>query len=567
MVRLLIIFLMLALQSVAYASVCTIFVHGYTRTSEGYFGNLDHQVPWDSSKPIPEAAPVVANGILKEMSTCEKDAPVILRTHSYGTAQVFYILAQGKRFQDLYPDHPFVKVYKQTVAFYAYTGAFHGTPIMDVLCSSKIISDMGDWAKKPCVSGLLSSPQIDVSNYVTNSGVPTYIIYSTYDSAWLGAPGAIIAHFGQDYPSFVNDKIRTQNDDTLPIFATLACSSPTPLIHENDNCQKIDSNFIFDVYHETKLGHLDFRRNSIYMTKKQSEFLNNPSVSNTIKNIEIYKKQQNYDSNLTPIDSTRMGNPVLRHEDYIGQWLSLSKETNFSARITSDKVYFSNEIQGHFLLEYSEKKLPLFSRAKIDLKSKDQILTQIQVKYSRKKQGPFIVNLSELPDGDYTLQTILDEEAVLTPVTRTFVINRTLPALSKKISDQLTNSKDLLISTNWNAKKEGKYLIETVLRDSNDTPIVALETIAQMKPGEQNIELIWDGFYFSDKKLSGPFHIKEMAVSEILPASFELKRGPLIKLNYTTGDYNWDKFKNIPTPDPVMSDKVKMLLKNPDAIE
>lgn len=267
--------LTLLLQASAWGQMCNIFIHGYTgEKQDDYFKNLPRQVVWDSSLEITKSAPQVASSILKEMETCPEEFPVVLRPHSYGGAQVLYILGQGRRFQNLLPDHDFVKIYKRTSMVMSYTSAYHGTPLMDVVCSSNTTEKVGSLAGMPCVPTLLSSEQVDVSSFVTTPGIPTYLIYSSNHKGYFGIPGLLIGKFGLGFKDFFNKKKFNQNDTTLPISATMACGTNAPIFDPEEKCKKLDGNYFIDVFHEKDFSHLGFLQKEGYMTRPLEYFLN-----------------------------------------------------------------------------------------------------------------------------------------------------------------------------------------------------------------------------------------------------------------------------------------------------
>lgn len=257
-----------------WAQLCNIYIHGYTSKDGEYFGNLPRQVEWDSSLEITKAAPLVADGLINELKTCPTEFPVILRPHSYGASIVFYILAQGRRFQTLFPHHPFVKIYKRTSMVISYTGAYHGTPIMDLVCNSNATEKIAGWADKTCVPSLLTSPQLDVSSYVTSPGVPTFLVYSTNHSGFLGVPGLIIGKHGATFSEAFDKNYFNQNDNTLPTSASMACGNITPIFNPEEKCKKLDGNYFIDIFHETRYSHLGFIKNEGYMTRNPSDFIN-----------------------------------------------------------------------------------------------------------------------------------------------------------------------------------------------------------------------------------------------------------------------------------------------------
>jgi hypothetical protein len=261
-----IIFIFILLPSSVFAAkTCSIFIHGYTPTSESYFGELPRQVHWDSSKNIEVASLEVAKGILEKMDTCEDGDLITLRPHSYGAAQVFYILGLGKRFQAKYPNHDFVKVYKKTFEVFSFTGAYHGTALMNLVCSNFLTKTIGDRFGKSCVESLLTSTLSGATDYVNSPGVPTYLIHSTNRSGYLGTTGGIIAKFGVSFWDYYIKGVRDQNDNTLPISATRGCANQETMKNENDNCKKIDSNFLIDFFHEKESNHTEFLDDADFM--------------------------------------------------------------------------------------------------------------------------------------------------------------------------------------------------------------------------------------------------------------------------------------------------------------
>lgn len=253
----------------AYES-CNIYVHGFTSNQTNYFGDLSRQVLWDSTEEIEVSAPEVAAKILKQIETCPTGAAVILRPHSYGAAQVQYILGKGFQFQDLYPEHDFVQVYKKTVEVYAYTGAYHGTPLMDLVCSNKLTAVIGTKLGKSCVKSLTTSYVDNVSAKVTSPGVPTHLIYSSNRSGNLKTTGAIIASHMVGFLSYAKGT-RNQNDNTLPTYATRAHANKQLMPYEASNCKKLDSNYFIDFYHTEKFNHNEFLIMSDFMQMAHHE--------------------------------------------------------------------------------------------------------------------------------------------------------------------------------------------------------------------------------------------------------------------------------------------------------
>ncbi len=263
------IFLFLATSTLASES-CDILVHGFSfkKSSTEYFGDLPNQVTWDSSEEIEVAAPTVANGILEKMETCSYAQPVVLRPHSYGAAVVHYILGKGNLFQNAFPDHPYVKIYKRTTEVYAFTGAYHGTPLMDVVCANRLTRAIVELLGTSCVRGLSTSEVDNVGNKVSSAGIPTYLIYSTKDNGYLGTTGLVLGKHLVSFNDF-RKGVRNQNDDTLPLYAAKGCVEKQIMKNSQSQCEKLDPGFMEDFFHTDEYGHLEFRkiRDFMFMTK------------------------------------------------------------------------------------------------------------------------------------------------------------------------------------------------------------------------------------------------------------------------------------------------------------
>jgi hypothetical protein len=244
---------------------CDIFIHGFTTDNSNYFGDLPRQVRWDSSEEIEIAAPKVAKLILEQIDTCPSNQMVVLRPHSYGVAIVHYILGQGRRFQDFTPYHEYVRIYKRVIHVFAFTGAFHGTPLMDLVCSNTASKYILKKFGKNCIKSLTTSSIDDVSSLVNNPGVPTYLIHSTNRDGYLGSTGGIIARSMVSEVQFYLKGVRNQNDNTLPISSTRGCSETHLMSKENQNCSKINTTYFIDFKHEKNRHHTEFLHDKNFM--------------------------------------------------------------------------------------------------------------------------------------------------------------------------------------------------------------------------------------------------------------------------------------------------------------
>lgn len=253
----------------AYSEVCNIFIHGYTTNSENYWSNLERQVHWDTSQNYQEAAVEVSHKILEQMKTCG-DRPITLRSHSYGVPVTFYILGQGNRFKELYPEHDFVKVQEKTSAFYSYSGAYNGTPVMDLICGNALIGAATGLFDRNCVTSLTTNPSNHPSSEVTNPGVPVYIMYSTNRHAYASTLGTIMALTDISFKNWIAGK-RNQNDSVLPLHSIRGCAEAQTMFDPEQNCEKIDSFFFQDFIYAPDYTHNGYLENKEFTQEEEGQ--------------------------------------------------------------------------------------------------------------------------------------------------------------------------------------------------------------------------------------------------------------------------------------------------------
>jgi hypothetical protein len=252
-------FLSLTFTHFLYAGQCVILIHGFSTGSDGtgfansnYFGSQPNQYQWNSHKKIRNVAHEFAQGLSDKInSTCGNNM-VSLKAHSYGNALTYYTLSYGK-FVRYYYDRgytwlaghsyygPFLNVYNKTDRYVAYTGAFRGTPLMDTVCSNWLTSKLGGFAGKPCVPSLKTDHNEHPATLISysNPGVSIKAVYSIRYDGYARAPGNLIGlSQGGSLTSFHN---WVENDNTLPAYSTLACSSNER--NPSSGCSKTNSYF------------------------------------------------------------------------------------------------------------------------------------------------------------------------------------------------------------------------------------------------------------------------------------------------------------------------------------
>jgi len=564
-------FIILALTCVfsfsSYAEDCNIFIHGYTRKSEGYFGNLPRQVLWNSSLPIEESSPLVAAGILEQMKTCAQGSSIILRPHSYGASQVFYILGLGKRLQKLRPFHPYVEIYKKVISVMSYTGAYHGTPMMDYRCAqSKAFENIADWLGKDCVTNLSSSRQLDAAYQVTSTGVPTYLIYSTNNSGFMNLAGKFLSKQEVNYSDYKNGLI-LQNDNSLPLYSTMGCAGTDPITDPLGTCRKIDSNFMFDLFHETRYHHLAFKNKSEYMLRTIDDFLTDSGSENfqSLKYpIDVYKELSLFDYRISPIDPEKMENPLLRHYEIPSAWAT-SELGHFYTKISSEKNYFSSEKEAVFKIISKKKEdtaiVEILRSGLYD--DKNKLILDLKKSLTKNSDESFsiLIPLEQLPDGVYFVKAEVEDQSLTKKTafaTKSFSLARNLPLFLMISSDEISTEGNLMLNTKWSIPSESDYLIEAVLSNESKIPLVAFEEIFHLKEGVQNIPLQFDGFYFYLKNLSGFFVITQISLTK-MNKNFILRRGELPFVSYRTQNYSWNDFRSFPKQDLVMKEKVRLI--------
>lgn len=266
---LLVLLLTLALaETTSAAESCDIYIHGYTPDGTNYFGDLPRQVIWDANQEIEVSAPEVARKILAEIDTCPKDSSIVLRPHSYGAAQIHYILSKGFHFQETKSDHDYVRIYQLTDEVYAYTGAFHGTPLMDIVCANRITAAIAEKFGRSCVRTLTTSELKNVSGKAQTPGVPIHLITSSDRTGYYRTTGSVIAMHLVGFWDYIRGR-RNQNDNTLPLYSTKACAHKQLLLKPYSTCEKLDTNYFIDFYHTDNQHHNEFLKDKDFMQMKR----------------------------------------------------------------------------------------------------------------------------------------------------------------------------------------------------------------------------------------------------------------------------------------------------------
>jgi len=247
-------FLIGMIYSNAYGQSCNIYIHGHLK-DKNIFREMPLSIDWDSGQELVPAASELAPKILAQLENCES-GKALLRVHGYSANVVYYILGQGRRFLNFYPDHPFVKVFKSTLAVYSYGGSFKGTPLMNKVCADSANSDDKSIIGEDCLLSLTTSALHQASRYVSSVGVPIYLIYSTKKNR-----GRNSLNWNGLSANQVSSGALNQNDGVFLQSSTIACREDRPLLDPSENCEKIDPFFFKDYLWVEDLNHIEMTKN------------------------------------------------------------------------------------------------------------------------------------------------------------------------------------------------------------------------------------------------------------------------------------------------------------------
>ncbi len=219
---------------------CEIFIPGDGTSS---VTNM-RSISWEANLELNPAAQSMSTSLLQALALCRR--PAILKAHGYGASVAFYILGLGKRFANLYPQHPYVQIFKKTVAMYSYNGAFRGTPIMDSICAGENNPELTETLSENCILSLTTSTIHHPSSEVNSPGVLIYLISTVSEQHYGTRSRELLDNYGLSWQEMSDGEIRNQSDGVVPLFSSSACASISVMDRPDDNCHKINSVYFQD---------------------------------------------------------------------------------------------------------------------------------------------------------------------------------------------------------------------------------------------------------------------------------------------------------------------------------
>jgi len=302
--------------------------------------------------------------------------------------------------------------------------------------------------------------------------------------------------------------------------------------------------------------------------------------------LKTYEENSYLPSNLTPFGN-RGGDPLER----------LSSETRTASRApvvnpnghihyppiddepvdmaiyavsSKDKsAYVANEdsIDLYFEAYNKDVRIPAEVKANIYNEEKKLVTTLAYkevspLKYATTFENPY--EFTSTPEGKYFVKiqaTTKTSKSVAQKINmvESFSINSKKTRFGGSVSDTLNASGNLQINVPYRVYVSGTYLIQASLYDNAGKIIAFYEEPMHLERASQVIiPLEFHGYFFFQRKLNGPFNLKNISLSYV-NSNLTNEVGGVNSPNYITKNYQWTEFNPNPYENTEVRDKIKSI--------
>lgn len=257
---------------------CVIPIHGHNdqmllidkKTKKAMFPRA---IIWDTNVPIDIAAHNAAQIVEQNITQrCSKNAPVHIITHSYGSQLAYYILAAGKSYyyrkskinnrikylldknkrmsklevneekelRSLIAQRAFITTYERTTLAVNYAAAHKGSPLMNMVCSSRTLSWIAKKLGKAnrCIKSLTTRNTFHAYNMQSNFTTPSLnIAAGGKNNNFIDrVASTFISKFGVSWWRWIFKGERNYNDTTVTLDSAWQCRHSKLISKHNRSC-------------------------------------------------------------------------------------------------------------------------------------------------------------------------------------------------------------------------------------------------------------------------------------------------------------------------------------------
>ena len=232
-------------------------------------------------------------------------------------------------------------------------------------------------------------------------------------------------------------------------------------------------------------------------------------------------------------------------------------------------AYVANEepIELYFEAYNKDARIPAEVKANIYNEEKKLVTTLAYkevspLKYVTTFENPY--EFTNTPEGKYFVKiqaTTKAHKSVTKKINmvESFSINSKKTRFGGSVSDTLNASGNLQINVPYRVYVSGTYLIQASLYDNAGKIIAFYEEPMHLERASQVIiPLEFHGYFFFQRKLNGPFNLKNISLSYV-NSNLTNEVGGVNSPNYITKNYQWTEFNPNPYDNTEVKDKMKSI--------
>jgi len=232
-------------------------------------------------------------------------------------------------------------------------------------------------------------------------------------------------------------------------------------------------------------------------------------------------------------------------------------------------AYVANEDPIELYFEAYNKDMRIPAQVKANIYNEDKKLVTTlaykeisPLKYATTFENPY--QFSNTPEGKYFVKiqaTTKTNKSVAQKINmvESFSINSKKTRFGGSVSDTLNASGNLQINVPYRVYVSGTYLIQASLYDNADKIIAFYEEPMHLERASQVIiPLEFHGYFFYQRKLNGPFNLKNISLSYV-NSNLTNEVGGVNSPNHITKNYQWTEFNPSPYENAEVRDKIKSI--------
>jgi len=232
--------------------------------------------------------------------------------------------------------------------------------------------------------------------------------------------------------------------------------------------------------------------------------------------------------------------------------------------------FVANEDPIELYFEAYNKDTRIPAQVKADVYNEDkELVTTLAyrevspLKYVTTFENPY--EFTNTPEGKYfvkieaTARTQKSQASQKINMIESFSINSKKTRFGGSVNDTLNAKGNLQINVSYRVYVSGTYLIQASLYDNAGKIIAFYEEPMHLDRASQvSVPLEFHGYFFYQRKLNGPFNLKNISLSYV-NSNLTNEVGGINSPNHITKNYQWTDFNQNPYENTEVRDKIKSI--------